>query len=244
MRFRVVADHVRSSMMLIGDGVTPGNEGRGYVLRRLLRRAVRSMRLLGYEDRVLPELLPVSRDKMGETYDELHRDWERISQIAYAEEDAFRQTLRAGTTIFDQAAAEVQARGRHRAERGARLRAARHLRVPDRPDPGDGAGAGALVDEVGFRELMGQQRDRAKADARAKKGAHVDATAYRQVADSLGRPGGVHRLPRGGLRGLGARPGRRPAGSSTPRARATRSSWSSTARRSTPRAAASWPTRA
>ena len=83
-------------MMLIGDGVTPGNEGRGYVLRRLLRRAVRSMRLLGVEDRALPELLPVSRDKMGETYTELHRDWERISTVAYAEEDAFRQTLRAG----------------------------------------------------------------------------------------------------------------------------------------------------
>ena len=62
VRFRVVADHVRSSMMLVGDGVTPGNEGRGYVLRRLLRRAVRSMRLLGTEVRVLPELFPVSRD--------------------------------------------------------------------------------------------------------------------------------------------------------------------------------------
>src|SRR6185295_796282 len=111
VRFRVVADHVRSSMMLIGDGVTPGNESRGYVLRRLLRRAVRSMRLLGTEDRVLPELFPVSRDKMGETYADLHRDWERISQIAYAEEDAFRQTLRAGTTIFDQAAAEVKQSG-------------------------------------------------------------------------------------------------------------------------------------
>ena len=111
VRFRVVADHVRSSMMLIGDGVTPGNEGRGYVLRRLLRRAIRSMRLLGTEDRVLPELLPVSRDKMGETYADLHRDWERISQIAYAEEDAFRQTLRAGTTIFDQAAADVKRAG-------------------------------------------------------------------------------------------------------------------------------------
>ena len=68
VRFRVVADHVRSAMMLIGDGVTPGNEARGYVLRRLLRRAVRSMRLLGYEDRALPELMPISRDKMGETY--------------------------------------------------------------------------------------------------------------------------------------------------------------------------------
>ena len=93
---RVVSDHVRSCLMLIADGVTPGNEGRGYVLRRLLRRAVRSMRLLGYDDPALPELLPVSRDKMGETYAELHRDWDRISQVAYAEEDAFRQTLRCG----------------------------------------------------------------------------------------------------------------------------------------------------
>ena len=68
VRFRVVADHVRSSMMLISDGVTPGNEGRGYVLRRLLRRAIRNMRLLGYDDPALPQLMPVSRDKMGETY--------------------------------------------------------------------------------------------------------------------------------------------------------------------------------
>ena len=92
VRFRVIADHIRSSMMLIADGVTPGNEARGYVLRRLLRRAVRSVRLLGYEDPALPELFPVSRDKMGETYDALHTDWERISTVAYAEEDAFRET--------------------------------------------------------------------------------------------------------------------------------------------------------
>ena len=111
VRMRVVADHVRSGMMLIGDGVTPGNEGRGYVLRRLLRRAVRSMRLLGVEDRVLPELMPLSRDKMGETYETLHTDWERISTIAYAEEDAFRQTLRAGTQIFDLATSEVKQSG-------------------------------------------------------------------------------------------------------------------------------------
>ena len=109
VRFRVVADHIRSSMMLIGDGVTPGNEGRGYVLRRLLRRAVRSVRLLGYEDPALPELFPVSRDKMGETYTDLHRDWDRISTVAFAEEHAFRQTLRTGTTIFDTAASRGQA---------------------------------------------------------------------------------------------------------------------------------------
>jgi alanyl-tRNA synthetase len=188
VRMRVVADHVRSSLMLIADGVTPGNEGRGYVLRRLLRRAVRSMRLLGTEDRVLPELLPISRDKMGETYTELHRDWERISQIAYAEEDAFRQTLRAGTTIFDQAAADVKRSGDSvlSGERAFALHDTYGFPIDLTLEMAQEQGL--VVDEVGFRELMGQQRDRAKADARAKKGAHVDATAYRQIADSLGGP--------------------------------------------------------
>ena len=96
VRLRVVADHVRSSLMLIGDGVTPGNEGRGYVLRRMLRRAVRSMRLLGYEDPCLPELLPVSLERMKQSYPELESGFGRISQIAYAEEEAFRRTLRGG----------------------------------------------------------------------------------------------------------------------------------------------------
>ena len=98
-------------MMLISDGVTPGNEARGYVLRRLLRRAVRSMRLLGVEDRVLPELFPVSRDKMKLSYPELESQWERISTVAYAEEDAFRATLKAGTTIFDLAANDAKQAG-------------------------------------------------------------------------------------------------------------------------------------
>jgi alanyl-tRNA synthetase len=187
VRMRVVADHVRSCLMLIADGVTPGNEGRGYVLRRLLRRAVRSMRLLGFEDRALPELLPVSRDKMGETYTELHRDWERISQIAYAEEDAFRQTLRSGTTIFDQAAAQVRQSG------GTRISGDRAFALHDTYGfPIDltlemAAEQGLEVDEVGFRDLMGEQRQRAKDDARSKKGGHVNTAAYRQVADDVGR---------------------------------------------------------
>ena len=215
VRFRVVADHVRSSMMLIGDGVTPGNEGRGYVLRRLLRRAVRSMRLLGVEDRVLPELLPVSRDKMGETYAELHRDWERISTVAYAEEDAFRQTLRAGTQIFDLAAAEVKQAG------GAELSGDQAFALHDTYGfPIDltlemAAEQGLAVDEVGLPRLMAEQRERAKADARSKKGQHGDATAYRAVADALGRAGRVHRLRRGRLRGRGARHRRRAVDPST-----------------------------
>jgi alanyl-tRNA synthetase len=206
VRFRVVADHVRSSMMLIGDGVTPGNEARGYVLRRLLRRAVRSMRLLGYEDRALPELMPVSRDKMGETYTELHRDWERISAVAYAEEDAFRQTLRAGTAIFDLATTEVKQSG------GTQLSGEKAFSLHDTYGfPIDltlemAAEQGLSVDEEGFRRLMGEQRERAKADARAKKGQHRDASAYRAVVDSLGRPvefTGYHEVvTEGSVRGI------------------------------------------
>jgi alanyl-tRNA synthetase len=188
IRFRVVADHVRSSMMLIGDGVTPGNESRGYVLRRLLRRAVRSMRLLGYDDPSLPDLFPVSRDRMGETYTDLHRDWERISSVAYAEEEAFRQTLRAGTAIFDLATTEVKQSG------GSQLSGAKAFSLHDTYGfPIDltlemASEQGLSVDEAEFRRLMTEQRDRAKADAASKKGAHRDATAYRHVADSLGRP--------------------------------------------------------
>ncbi len=186
VRLRVVADHVRSSLMLIGDGVTPGNEGRGYVLRRLMRRAIRSMRLLGVEDRVLPELLPVSRDRMGETYTELHRDWDRISTVAYAEEDAFRATLRAGTQIFDLAAGDAKKTG------STVLSAERAFSLHDTYGfPIDltlemASEQGLAVDEEGFRRLMGQQRDRAKADAKAKKTKHGDATAYREVAEGLG----------------------------------------------------------
>lgn len=186
VRFRVVADHVRSSMMLIGDGVTPGNDGRGYVLRRLLRRAVRSMRLLGCEDRVLPELMPVSRDKMGETYDNLVSDWPRISQVAFAEEDAFRKTLQAGTQIFDQAAGEVRSGG------STVLPGDRAFALHDTFGfPIDltlemASEAGLTVDEAGFRALMVEQRERAKADARAKKGSHSDTGVYRGILDEFG----------------------------------------------------------
>jgi alanyl-tRNA synthetase len=187
VRFRVVADHVRSGMMLIADGVTPGNEARGYVLRRLLRRAVRSMRLLGVEDRVLPELMPVSRNKMELSYPEIESDWERISTIAYAEEDAFRQTLRTGTSIFDMAAQEAKSAG------ATALSGEKAFALHDTYGfPIDltlemASEQGLAVDEEGFRRLMAEQRERAKADAKAKKGQHAGGSAYREVADSLGR---------------------------------------------------------
>ncbi len=245
VRFRVVADHVRSSMMLIGDGVTPGNESRGYVLRRLLRRAVRSMRLLGYEDRALPELFPVSRDKMGETYPELHRDWERISTVAFAEEDAFRADPAHRHDDLRHRCLRGEVLGRGDAVRRQGVRAARHLRLPDRPDPRDGgregpAGRrGRLPPADGRAARPGQGRR-----ARRRRASTRRHGAYREIADAIGQPGGVHRLLRGRQRGRRPRHRQRRRRRSSPPARATRSSWSSTGRRSTPRAAASSPTRA
>ena len=186
VRFRVVADHVRSSLMLISDGVTPGNEGRGYVLRRLMRRAIRNMRLLGYEDPAMPELLPVSRDKMGETYTELHQEWDRIKRVADAEEEAFRKTLQSGTQIFDLAAGQVKRSGATTfpGEKAFQLHDTYGFPIDLTLEMA--AEAGLEVDEQGFRSLMAEQRERAKADARAKKGQHADLSVYREILDSLG----------------------------------------------------------
>jgi alanyl-tRNA synthetase len=187
VRFRVIADHVRSGLMLIGDGVTPGNEGRGYVLRRLLRRAVRSMRLLGVDAPTLEHLLPVSKDRMKASYPELESGFARISQIAYAEEEAFRRTLSAGTTILDTAVARAKSTG-SRALAGEQAFALHDTYgFPIDLTLEMAAEQGVEVDEMGFRRLMNEQRDRAKADARAKKSAHGDTQVYREVADLLGR---------------------------------------------------------
>ena len=187
VRMRVVADHVRSALMLIGDGVTPSNEGRGYVLRRLIRRAVRSMRLLGVQDVTLPQLLPLSKDCMKASYPELEAGFGRISQIAYAEEEAFLRTLSAGTTILDTAVGKAKASG------GSSLSGEQAFTLHDTYGfPIDltlemASEQGVSVDEPGFRRLMGEQRDRARADARSKKMGRADTTAYRAVADTLGR---------------------------------------------------------
>ena len=187
VRLRVVADHVRSGLMLIADGVTPGNEGRGYVLRRLLRRVVRSMRLLGVEDRTFPELFPVSRDKMKQSYPEVELEWQRISTVAYAEEDAFRQTLRTGTTIFDLAAQDAKSAGQDRLSGSKAFALHDTYGFPIDLTLEMASEQGLSVDEGEFRRLMGEQRERAKADAKAKKGQHAATGAYREVADSIGR---------------------------------------------------------
>ncbi|MBA3843427.1 MAG: alanine--tRNA ligase [Actinobacteria bacterium] len=186
VRFRVIADHARSGVMIIGDGVTPSNEGRGYVLRRLLRRIVRSARLLGVHEPVLESFAEVVRDTMSRSYPELANDFGRISATLRAEEDAFLSTLTAGSRIFDLAVATARRAG------GTQLPGDQAFQLHDTYGfPIDltlemASEAGLTVDEPGFRRLMAEQRNRARADAVARKTGHIDATAYRAALDAAG----------------------------------------------------------
>ncbi|WKX73445.1 alanine--tRNA ligase [Streptomyces sp. XD-27] len=183
---RVVADHIRTSVMLIGDGVTPGNEGRGYVLRRIMRRAIRNMRMLGATEPVVGALVDVVIKTMGEQYPELVQDRKRVETVALAEEAAFLKTLKAGTNILDTAVAEAKAYN------ATVLTGDKAFLLHDTWGfPIDltlemAAEQGLSVDEEGFRRLMKEQRERAKADAKAKKTGHADLSAYREVADASG----------------------------------------------------------
>ncbi|ABY23712.1 alanyl-tRNA synthetase [Renibacterium salmoninarum ATCC 33209] len=180
VRLRVVADHIRSALMLIADGVAPSNEGRGYVLRRLIRRAVRAMRLMGVEKPCLPALLPVSREAMKGFYPAVEEDFERISRIAYAEEKSFLRTIASGTARLDEAVTESKAKNQP-------LSGAEAFALHDTYGfPIDltlemAAEAGLAVDETGFRALMLEQRQRAQADSREKKSGHADLSAFNEL---------------------------------------------------------------
>ena len=184
IRFRVVADHVRSSLMLLTDGVTPGNEARGYVLRRLLRRSIRAMRLLGVGDKVLGELLPVSRDAMRTSYPEIDKAWARVADAASTEEDSFRRTLASGTVILDTAASRAKVAGETSlpAEQAFQLHDTYGFPIDLTMEMA--AEQGLAVDRDKFNALMTEQKERARADAKSKKGGGADTEAYRQVREA------------------------------------------------------------
>ena len=184
---RVIADHARTSAMLIGDGVTPGNEGRGYVLRRMMRRTIRNMRLLGSMDPIMSELTVSAIEAMGPQYPELISDTKRILSVSVSEEESFLQTLKSGTTIFEVASATIKK------SKSTTLPGADAFKLHDTYGfPFDltlemAREEGLEVDEDGFRRLMKEQKDRAKADSRAKKSGHTDVSEYRSIADASGK---------------------------------------------------------
>src|SRR4249920_2638269 len=186
VRFRVIADHARSGVMIIGDGVTPSNEGRGYVLRRLLRRIVRSARLLGVTEPVLQSFAEVVRAEMSPSYPELTTDFERISAVVRAEEEAFLATLVTGSRIFDTAVGDTKRAG------GSQLAGDKAFQLHDTYGfPIDltlemASEAGLSVDEPEFRRLMAQQRQRAREDAAGKKTGNADISVLAALLERSG----------------------------------------------------------
>jgi len=193
---RVVADHVRSSVMLIEDGVLPNNEGGGYVLRRLLRRSIRNLRLLAGGQRgggapagtgFMHELTSVAIDAMGEQFPELQADAAHIHAVVDAEEAAFASTLRTGTAIFDVAVEET------RRKKSSVLSGEQAFQLHDTYGfPIDltlemAAEQGLSVDENGFRRLMDEQRARAKKDATEKKTGNADISVYASLLEQAGK---------------------------------------------------------
>jgi alanyl-tRNA synthetase len=183
---RVIADHARTSAMLIGDGVTPGNEGRGYVLRRMMRRTIRNMRLLGVNDPIMSELTVAAISAMGPQYPELVSDKKRILSVSVSEEESFLQTLKSGTQIFDVASAAIKKSNKNQLPGDEVFKLHDTYGFPFDLTLEMAREVGLEVDEDGFRRLMNEQRDRAKSDAKAKKSGHTDLSEYKRIADKSG----------------------------------------------------------
>ncbi|APT84856.1 alanine--tRNA ligase [Corynebacterium aquilae] len=184
IRFRVIADHSRTAMMLILDGVVPGNEGRGYILRRLLRRIIRSARLLGATGATMEQFITTIMDTMTPSYPEIAGSRERILQVAVNEEKAFLRTLESGTKLFEQVAAEAKNEGKGVVGGDKAFTLHDTYGFPIDLTLEMAAEAGLNVDREGFESLMAEQVARAKADSRAKKHGHTDLSLYREWVDN------------------------------------------------------------
>lgn len=183
---RVVTDHTRTCTFLINDGVLPGNEGRGYVLRRLLRRVVRSMRALGASGPSMGALVATVVDSMAPQYPELTDARDRLVSVAEAEENAFLETLAKGTTLFESTAARVSQAGQRTISGSDAFTLHDTYGFPIDLTLEMAREVGLDVDREGFKVLMAEQRERAKADARARKAGVTSATVYRQIMESGG----------------------------------------------------------
>jgi alanyl-tRNA synthetase len=165
VRMRVVADHIRSALMLMSDGVSPSNEGRGYILRRLLRRSIRALRLIGVSEPSFERLFTASKNAMVEAYPDLEENFARVLRSALAEENGFRRTLESGTVVLEQAIAD--AKDNLSGEVAFLLHDTYGFPIDLTVEIAEENGL--TVDRNSFTELMLEQKTRAKEDAKSKK---------------------------------------------------------------------------
>jgi alanyl-tRNA synthetase len=199
---RVVADHIKAAVMLVADGVIPSNEGRGYVLRRIVRRSIRDLRLLagsqrggdgghsrpsGQNERYMHELVSVAIGAIGDQYPDLRRDAPNIHTVLDAEEGAFLGTLRTGTAMFDAAISEAERRGEKAITGSQAFQLHDTYGFPIDLTLEMAAEQGLTVDETEFRRLMAEQRQRAKDDAASKKTGNADISVFAQLLERSGK---------------------------------------------------------
>ena len=184
---KVVADHARSCSFLIADGVVPSNEGRGYVLRRITRRAIRHGYKLGARTPFFHKLVHALVEQMGEAYPELRQNEKRITDVLKTEEERFFQTIAHGMEILDGALASLDTSGARQIDGETAFKLHDTYGFPIDLTMEMAAEVGLDVDREGFERLMGEQRERAKADARSRKAGLTSATVYKQIMESGGR---------------------------------------------------------
>ena len=180
---RILAEHARTVAFLVSDGVFPSNNGRGYVLRRIIRRAVRHAFLLGVEDLVTPDMIDAVAGVMGDAYPDLRANRDFVQSVVAREEESFRRTLRQGLTILD---AELAGLGSADELAGAVAFTLHDTHgFPLELTEEIAAEHGKAVDRAGFEEEMAGQRARAKAD-REGKGHGVDLEPYLELVEQFG----------------------------------------------------------
>ncbi|HLI73498.1 MAG TPA: alanine--tRNA ligase [Acidimicrobiales bacterium] len=179
---RVLADHGRAMTMVVADGVVPSNEGRGYVLRRVIRRAVRRAFQLGVLETVTPRLVAAAAQVLGPAYPNVTEELDRIQATVEREEGSFRRTLDAGSVILEQ---ELR-KGTGRVPGDVAFKLHDTHGFPIELTMEMAAEAGAEVDVEEFEREMATQRERARADARARRAALGDEATYRELLDTSG----------------------------------------------------------
>jgi len=181
---RVIADHLRSSSFLIADGVTPSNEGRGYVLRRIMRRAMRHAHLLGASDPLMHRLVPTLVSEMGEAYPELKRAQPFIEDTLKQEEIRFRTTLSKGMNLFETAVQGFRPGDMVDGQTAFTLYDTYGFPLDLTQDEARRRGYGVNVD--GFQDAMAQQRARSREHWKGS-GQQANAGEWLKVRDRLGQ---------------------------------------------------------
>jgi len=181
---RVISDHIRASAFMIADGILPSNEGRGYVLRRLIRRCVRFGRLMGIDHAFLTGLLPVVSASVGDEYSELEEQVAFVRQVLELEETRFSKTLTQGSDLLEEAVAKLKAEGKDTLSGDTAFELYDTFGFPCELTEEICEEQGIKVDEAGFARAMEEQRERARSSSK-QLDSRILKTVYTKLADTL-----------------------------------------------------------